>query len=173
MILKRGHESVIEHQYASVRFVVDRGVSHEIVRHRLCAFSQESTRFCNYSQERFEDHITFIHPCWIDDDLPEIITFDTTIPPRMLVSDIWLEACLNSEKFYFELIKEGWKPEQARSVLPNSLKTEIVVSTNLREWRHIFKLRVSQAAHPQMREVMRPCLDEFKEKIPIIFDDID
>jgi thymidylate synthase (FAD) len=177
MILKRGHESVIEHQSATVRFVVDRGVSHEIVRHRLCAFSQESTRFCNYNASRFGEHITFIQPCWIDYDTPQEIEwpgYSGSLGDHDYGSQFarWIEACLEAEHLYFELSEAGWKPEQARSVLPNSLKTEIVVTANLREWRHIFKLRTSKAAHPQMREVMIPLLADFQESLPILFDEL-
>lgn len=167
MILKRGHESVIEHASATVRFVVDRGVSHEIVRHRLASYSQESTRYCDYNK----GHVTFIIPPWCTDvregewgDFYEGLTLE---------SDIWLKAIYHSEMFYKRLREEkGWKPEQARSVLPNSLKTEIVMTANLRQWRLVFKQRTAMAAHPSMREVIIPLLKEFQKIVPIIFDDI-
>ena len=150
-IIKSGHESVIEHVNITVKFICDRGVSHELVRHRLCAFTQESTRYCNYKTKGLK----FVYPF-------EQINGDS----------YWVEAMRVSEQCYNSLIGAGVSPQIARSVLPNSLKTEIVVTTNLREWRHILKLRTSKAAHPQMRELMIPLLEEFKKLIPIIFDDI-
>ncbi|MCD6255299.1 MAG: FAD-dependent thymidylate synthase [Deltaproteobacteria bacterium] len=158
MILDLGHESVIEHEKVTVRVICDRGISHEIVRHRIASYTQESTRFCNYSKGRFGNEITVIKPCFWDDGSKEY--------------KIWRDAMENAERAYMELIKLGAKPEEARSVLPNSLKTEIVITMNLREWRHFFKLRTSKRAHPQMREVATSLLQAFKEKIPVIFDDI-
>lgn len=157
-IIKKGHESVIEHEKITVKVVCDRGVSHEIVRHRLASYSQESTRYCNYSKERFGEEITVIKPLFWEVDCPEY--------------EIWYKAMEMAEKAYFNLINCGAKPQEARSVLPNSLKTEIVITMNLREWRHFFKLRTSEAAHPQMREVACIILKKFKEMIPVIFDDI-
>lgn len=160
------HESVIEHSALTVRFICDRGVTHELVRHRLCAFSQESTRYCNYS-----GGMTFIIPPWIDILEGE---YDTTVSKLdYAISDYqWIVHMLFSEIAYEKLIKQGLSPQQARSVLPNSTKTEIVMTANFREWRHIFKLRCDKAAHPQMRELMIPLLNECKELMPIIFDDI-
>ena len=158
MILDLGHESVIEHEKVTVRVICDRGISHEIVRHRIASYTQESTRFCNYSKGRFGSEITVIKPCFWDDGSKEY--------------KIWRDAMENAERAYMELIKLGAKPEEARSVLPNSLKTEIVITMNLREWRHFFKLRTSKRAHPQMREVATSLLRAFKERIPVIFDDI-
>jgi thymidylate synthase (FAD) len=169
MILKRGHESVVEHASATVRFVCDRGVSHEIVRHRIASYSQESTRYVNYGHA---DHIGFIIPLWCDIAEGEY-PFDQTLnadTSEEIAMKTWFEAMLDAERYYLKLIKLGWRPEQARSVLPNSLKTEIVMTANLREWRHFFKLRTSAAAHPQMREVAIPLLAEMKERIPVIFD---
>lgn len=166
MIIKRGHLSVIEHAYMSVRFICDRGVTHEIVRHRLAAYSQESTRYCNY-----KGGVTFIIPPWIDIE-PGMYIRDSK--PMGLISSekIWFCAMSRNEANYTHLIACGWSPQQARSVLPNSLKTEIVMTANLREWMHVFKLRTSKAAHPQMRELMIPLLEEVKTLVPIIFDDI-
>jgi thymidylate synthase (FAD) len=158
MLIKSGHHSVIEHIFISVRFICDRGVTHELVRHRLASYSQESTRYANYSKDKFGNEIKVIEPLFWAKDSKEY--------------SLWKEAMLNSEKYYMSLLENGAKPEQARSVLPNSLKTEIVMTCNLREWRHVFTLRCSKAAHPQMREIMIPLLKEFSEKIPVIFDDI-
>jgi len=171
-IMNLTHESVLEHYLFSVRFICDRGVSHELVRHRLASFSQESTRYCNYNKDKFNNQLTFIIPVWMDitetnNILIDDVTFNTDIQ-----SKIWLKSMCNAEYQYKQLIENNWQPQQARSVLPNSLKTEIVMTANLREWRLIFKLRTANAAHPQMRELMRPLLDEIKLKIPIIFDDI-
>ena len=158
MIIERGHFSVIEHQSITVRVICDRGVSHEIVRHRLASYTQESTRYCNYSIGKFGSEITVIKPCfWEENDEKYLL---------------WKEAMIHAEKTYNKLIKLGADPQEARSVLPNSLKTEIVMTMNLREWRHFFKLRTSEAAHPQMREIAVPLLKEFQKRIPIIFDDL-
>ena len=158
-LITRGHEAMLEFGgNITVKFICDRGVSHELVRHRLASFAQESTRYCNYNKE---EDIIFIQPCWITD-----ISSDNEDVTN------WYDAMCESEDRYNNLISLGWSPQQARSVLPNSLKTEINVSANIREWRHILKLRTSKAAHPQMRELMCPLLDELKNKIPILFDDI-
>jgi len=170
MINKRGHESVLEHSAMTVKFICDRGVTHELVRHRLCAFSQESTRYVNY-----KGGCTFVIPPWSIWSTGEYqdISDTTLFPDEISYSDtVWLKAMLKAEKDYLSLIKEGWTPQQARSVLPNSTKTEIVVTANFREWKHIFKLRTSKAAHPQIREIMIPLLVKSKELIPVIFDNI-
>ena len=157
-ILKSGHESVIEHEKVSVRFICDRGVSHEIVRHRIASYSQESTRYCNYSKDKFGKEITVIKPLFWEEGSQEF--------------KVWYDAMLHSEQAYQQLIQMGAKPQEARSILPNSLKTEIVVTMNLREWRHFFKLRTAVNAHPQMREIACMALDTLRKEIPIIFDDI-
>lgn len=165
-ILKSGHESVIEHESISVRIICDRGVTHEIVRHRLVAYSQESTRYCNY-----KGGVTFVIPPWMDIK-PGEYEYGDPLLTGSLPDLIWRKSLYDAEYSYIELLKLGWSPQQARSVLPNSLKTEIVMTANIREWRHILKLRTPKAAHPQMREVMIPILKEFKHIIPILFDDI-
>lgn len=156
-IIKRGHESVLEHASITLKFVVDRGVSHEIVRHRMASYSQESTRYCNYIKDDFGSEITVIMPYFLEGS----VAYKT-----------WEAAMQCAEKTYFELLNFGLKPEEARTVLPNSLKTEVVVTMNLRELRHFLKLRTAKAAHPQMREITRPLLDELKMAIPVVFDDI-
>lgn len=158
-IMKRGHEAVIEHYNITVKFICDRGVTHEIVRHRLASYCQESTRYCNYSSDRFGTEITVIKPCYLDEG---------TEGYRM-----WKEICKLSEAYYLNLLNYGCSPQEARAVLPNSLKTELVMTANIREFRHFFKLRCSKAAHPQMREVALMLLREFRERIPVLFDDID
>lgn len=177
MILNCGHESVIEHKNITVKFICDRGVSHEIVRHRLCSFSQESTRYCNYSKDKFDNSLTFIIPNWIKEETLNFLRNwkdgDRNVTDEENNCNNWYFAMKGAEEDYNSLIKNGWQPQQARSVLPNSLKTEIVVTANLREWRTIFKQRTSKAAHPQMRELMCPLLDELKKKLPVIFDDIE
>ncbi len=161
-ILKRGHESVIEHEKITVRIICDRGVTHELVRHRIASFSQESTRYCNYSKDKFGGELTFIKPCFWDEE-----TEDGKEKMKL-----WEESMAFIEKRYKKLIEIGAKPEEARAILPNSLKTEIVVTMNLREWRHFFKLRTAQAAHPQIREIAGAILKEFKDKLPAIFSDL-
>lgn len=172
MILGRQHESVIEHGSATVRFIVDRGVSHELVRHRLASFSQESTRYCNYSKDKFDNQITFIIPPWFSDLEEGVYSLNSEESKRGALG-IWLRALAYAENAYIELVeRQQQTAQQARSVLPNSLKTEIVVTANFREWRTIFKQRTSAAAHPQMREVMNPLLKEMQQRIPVLFDDI-
>ncbi len=158
-ILKRGHESVIEHEKVSVKIICDRGVTHEIVRHRIASYSQESTRYCNYSNEKFGKELTIIKPLFWKEDGVEY--------------NLWINTMQTIENTYNKLIDLGAEPQQARSILPNSLKTEIVVTMNLREWRHFFKLRTAKNAHPQMREISCALLDAFKQEIPVIFDDIE
>ena len=158
VILTRKHESVLEHFSISVKFITDRAVTHEIVRHRLAAYSQESQRYCNYSQDKYGNDVTFIKPNWCEEG--------------SLKYSMWKNSCETSEKIYLDLLKLGVKPENARSVLPNSTKTEIVMTANLREWRHVFKLRTSKQAHPDMQALMKPLLAELQEKIPLVFDDI-
>lgn len=150
------HEAVIEHASASVRFITNRGVTHEIVRHRLCSFCQESTRYVKY-----DDNMEFIEPVWWND--PAYSEERKTL---------WMKAMTEAQKFYMQAIQAGDKPEQAREFLPNSVKTEIVVTANLREWRHIFNLRCTQAAHPQIRALMCDCLRGFAAEIPVIFADL-
>lgn len=170
-VLERGHESVIEHMVITVKFIVDRGVSHELVRHRLCAFSQESTRYVRYTEEGAEGHeLTFIKPCFWKWDGPLDSHSKTAVLEENMST--WFRSMLDVEQRYQQLLDGGATPEQARSVLPNSLKTEIVTTANLREWRHILKLRTSPKAHPQMRQVMQPLLEELRKRIPIIFEEL-
>lgn len=155
-MLARGHESPIEHYSVSVRIICDRGVSHEWVRHRVASYSQESTRYCNYSKDKFGGEITFIKPAKLCPGSPEHAA--------------WVRAMENAEKSYFELLNMGVAPETARSVLPNSLKTEFICTMNLREWRHFFSLRTAPAAHPDMRAVAEPLYEEFKRLLPVFFE---
>lgn len=157
-ILKRGHESVIEHEKISVKMVCDRGVTHEIVRHRVASYSQESTRYCNYQKDKFGNELTFIKPVFWKEDSPEYA--------------LWKESMQQIEDQYMKLIEMGASAQEARSILPNSLKTEIVVTMNLREWRHFFRLRTASAAHPQIREIAGMVLEEFRRQIPVVFDEL-
>ena len=158
-LINRGHEAMLEHYSFSIKFICDRGVSHELVRHRMASFAQESTRYCNYSKDKFGNELTFIKPCFFEKGEQKY--------------NIWEISMERAEKTYFNLLSVGCTPEQARSVLPNSIKTEVVMTANLREWRHFLKLRTAQAAHLQMRELTIPLLKELKEKIPVMFDDIE
>ncbi len=171
-IIKGGHHSVIEHENISVKFICDRGVTHEIVRHRLASYSQESTRYCNYSKDKFGNQLTVILPCWFQEIKEGQYRKHIMCPAKLTPEYIWFLTMLQIEIDYKELIERGWSPQQARSILPNSLKTEIVVTANLREWRHILFLRTSPKAHPQIREVMLPLLNELKIRLPEIFVDI-
>lgn len=155
-ILESQHESVIEHAVATFRFVCDRGVTHELVRHRLASFSQESTRYCSYGKEKFGNQITVIEP-------PGLTGIDR---------ENWETACLSAERMYLALTANKVTPQIARSVLPTCLKTEIVVTANFREWRHILKLRTSQAAHPQIREIMDIAAQILVKEAPSVFGDL-
>ena len=157
-LIARGHEAIIEHESISVRFICDRGVSHELVRHRLASYAQESTRYCNYSKEQFNSEITLIKPCFL---------MEGTEAYRQ-----WEWTMHRAECAYFDLLDIGLSPQEARCVLPNSLKTEVVMTANLREWRTVLRLRCSKAAHPQMREVMLILLEKLHTAIPVVFDDI-
>ena len=168
-LIAAGHEAMIEHSTLSVKFIVDRGVSHEIVRHRIASFAQESTRYCNYTKDKFDNQISVINIGTGMRDDPKMSNIDTAIE----VSSVWVDAMIEAEKAYNKLIELGASPQIARSVLPNSTKTEVVMTANYREWRNFFKLRTSRAAHPQIREVAIPLLNELKQKLPIIFDDIE
>lgn len=157
-IISSGHHSVIEHVNITVKFICDRGVTHELVRHRLASYSQESTRYANYSKDKFGKEITVIKPPFWSEDSSEYAE--------------WRKAMECAERSYMRLIEMGARPEQARNVLPNSLKTEIVMTYNVREWRHVLNLRCSKEAHPQIREMMLHLLSELHEKVPVVFDDI-
>lgn len=169
-IIARGHESVIEHEKISVQITCDRGVTHEIVRHRVASYSQESTRYCNYSKGKFGAEVAFID---ISKGI-ELCPVTSKLSPETIAEIIneWYIACLDSERHYMRMIELGASPQIARSVLNNSTKTAIVVTMNLREWRHFFRLREAPAAHPQMREIAIPMLEMFRKAVPVIFDDL-
>lgn len=176
MLLKRGHTAMLEHGGATVHFTTNRGVTHELVRHRLASYGQESTRYVNYKS----DHIEFICPAWCCPSLLGVHDYATWLMERHtselpIEEQCFISACFGAENDYKNLTRLGWRPEQAREVLPNSLKTEIVVTTNYREWHHIFSLRAAGTTgkpHPQMQALMLPVLQEFAEKIPSVFGDL-
>lgn len=165
-IIEMGHHSVLEHFNLTAKLIVDRGVSHELVRHRLASYSQESTRYCNY-----KGGVTFVIPPWIS-----LVPMEYNEFPYLTMMNRaethWLKTMYEAEISYKVLLQDGWSPQQARSVLPNSLKTEIVITANIREWRHILTLRTSKAAHPQMREIMDMVLEHLKGYLPVFFEDI-
>ena len=186
-ILKRGHESVLEHVNITVRFITNRGMTHELVRHRIASFSQESTRFCDYHGDKFGNEITVIDQReYIMDHMAKpghehSSISDTkdcansgcvTCQKTMHAISDWTMAMACCEDSYKKLRDAGLPPEVARGVLPNDLKTDIVVTMNLREWRHVFKLRTAKAAHFNIRTLMRDLCTAFKNQIPIIFDDV-
>ena len=157
-LIANGHEAMLEHSSLSVKFVCSRSVSHELVRHRMASFAQESQRYCNYSKDKFGAEVTFIKPIWYGEGTPASFAFE--------------EQMKAAEETYFKLLNDGLQPQEAREVLPNATKTEVVITANYREWRHILKLRTDAAAHPEMRRLMRPLLDHLKFAIPVVFDDI-
>lgn len=159
--VKRGHEAMLEHASMTVKFIVDRGVSHELVRHRLASFAQESTRYCNYSKAKFGEELTFIKPFFFDEGTQEY--------------QLWKNTCQAAEHAYLAMLLLKRTPQEARSVLPNSLKTEVIMTANMREWRHFFRLRAAGetgAPHPQMSEVAVPLFKTVREYMPELFGDI-
>lgn len=160
-LIRSGHEAMLEHYSFTVKFICDRGISHELVRHRLSSFAQESSRYCCYAKDKFGKELTFINPCFWESDSDNYAR--------------WFHEMDEAEKTYLAMIEDGATPEQARDILPMSIKTEIVMTANLREWRHFLKLRaegVTGKPHPQMLEITIPFLNELKQKIPVVFDDI-
>lgn len=164
MLTTLRHTAMLEHSVLSVEFTTDRAIANELVRHRLCGFAQESTRYCNYSKNKFGNELTFVKPEWVNDCREGDY--------GRQCEDLWYKACEAAECNYLVLLASNLKPEDARCVLPLSLATKLVMTTNYAEWRHILKLRTSKAAHPQMRALMIPLLKELQETIPVIFDDI-
>jgi thymidylate synthase (FAD) len=152
-LLNREHLAMIEFADATVRFITDRGVTHELVRHRLCSFAQESTRYVNYNRKEMQ----FICP---------VDFYDSW---SVAQQHVWTQACEQAQQHYKFLIDSGLKPQDARAVLPNCIKTEIVVKANFREWLHIFKLRTSKQAHPQIRSLMLDCQQQFAQHCPTVF----
>ena len=157
-IIARGHEAVLEHATVTAVVICDRGVSHEIVRHRIAAYCQESTRYCNYSKGKFGEEITVVEPLFFK--------------PGSYNYQVWERACDQAESAYFDLLTRGATPQEARSVLPNSLKTQIAITMDIREWRHFFRLRCGKGAHPQMIEVAKLGLIEMYDYFPCLFEDI-
>lgn len=167
-MINANHGAMLEHAYVSLRITCDRGVSHEIVRHRVASYAQESTRYCNYSKEKFGNQITYIDP------VPGFMLENKAYSMEQLdaIMTTWMNACEDAERHYLRLIELGCTPQMARGVLNNATKTEIVVTMNIREWRHFISLRTSAAAHPQMREIAQEVLRIFREKLPVVVADI-
>lgn len=176
--IKAGHESPLEHVNISVIITTNRGVTHELVRHRLASYCQSSTRYCNYSKDKFGNQLTFIRPEWISENvLGDWGKLDNWKNCTDITDEemMWLNNCQQCEAMYLSLINHGWTPQQARDVLNNSVETQIMVTMNVREWRHFFKLRAEGTTgkpHPEMLQITIPMLKEFKNRIPVVFDDI-
>lgn len=192
-LIESNHDAMLEFYDVTVKFTCDRGVSHELVRHRMASYAQESTRYCNYSKDKFNNQLVFVMPSWCN--MPECkiecsyqynyfggeekkgaayftrpkVSGDLNTASQTFN---WIDSIDYAEYMYFKLLKQGLRPEQARAVLPNSLKTEIVMKANLREWRHFFKLRCAKAAHPDMRYLAIELLKQMSSKIEIVFDDL-
>ena len=168
-MIQRGHEAMIEHGSVTMRFINDRGVSHEEVRHRIASFGQESTRYCNYSKDKFDGEVTYI-------DIERGMELDATVSKlpfevKLAIIHEWMVACLDAERHYMRMLELGATPQIARSVLNNSTKTELCITMNFREWRHFIRLRNDPTAHPQMREVAQQALDMLYEKYPVFFEE--
>jgi thymidylate synthase (FAD) len=185
-LMERGHYAMLEFGYAMAKIVGDRGLTHELVRHRLCSYAQESTRFCNYSKGKYETQITVIEQPSLGEPGPSAgpIPGDTEEEAKAEMNkiraeahqdwkrNIWRMAMQNAEDSYLSLIKEGVPAEIARSVLPIGLKAEITIGANLREWRHIFSMRCAKHAHPIIRGVMLEALQQFYDKMPTLYEDL-
>jgi len=178
MLLDRDHHAMIEHAAASYKAITCRGVTHEIVRHRLFSFAQESTRWCNYSK----DGVTFLIPPWVDlpattegkkGFLDDENRYQGWTPPLVKNELRWVRHMIACEEAYLGAIKDGWIAQKARGLLPIDVKTEIVITGNMREWRHFFKLRTHKDSHPQMQEVANMVLKDIQSRIPILFDEFD
>lgn len=168
-LIQRGHEAMIEHGSVTLCFINDRGISHEEVRHRIASFGQESTRYCNYSKDKFDGEVTYI-------DIERGMELDATVSKlpyevKLAIIHEWMVACLDAERHYLRMLELGATPQIARSVLNTSTKTEICITMNFREWRHFIRLRNDPAAHPQMREVAQQALDMLYEKYPVFFEE--
>lgn len=179
--IKAGHHSILEHFSISVTITCDRGISHELVRHRLCSFTQSSTRYINLASKLFEEHVTYIIPSWCKTIYPGIYDKQRAFHSIDQKWDecaevLWFNQMLETESTYKKLIDKhcgGWRPEQARAVLPNSLATNIHMTANIREWRHILDLRAigtTGEPHPQMKQIMLPLACVFRKKLGVLFD---
>ena len=156
--INRGHESILEHEKITIRMYVDIGVYKDLTRHRHASFSIESTRYCNYGKDKFDNEIKFIKPCNIDED-------------SELYSN-WIRAMSFIEKEYIAMSKNGATPDQMRMILPHSTAAEVTMTANIREWKHILGLRCAKMTHPAIRQVLIPLLLKFKEEMPEIFEEI-
>ena len=173
-IIKSGHESILEHANISAKIVTNRGVTHELVRHRIgVAYSQESTRYCNYSGDRFGNELSFVVPVWVTDENLEKYNNNTFVHDYMMDPVyIWKSQMQSAEHMYQYLLKLGWTPEKAREILPNSLATTIMTTFNLRAWRHVLKQRLDKKCHPQMRFMMFQLAENLNKYLPLFFSDI-
>ena len=173
-LIAAGHDAMLEHAYISVRFICDRGVSHELVRHRMASYAQESTRYCNYTNGKFNAELTFVKPHWVEKSVDEIM--DDFTDGTLSTDDpvyIFLYNCMSSEQDYYHLVRIiGLMPQDARGCLNHWVKTEVVMTANIREWRHFLKLRTDKAAHPDMRRLATIALKKFQKAVPVVFDDI-
>lgn len=170
MLIGKCHGAMLEHSQISVKFIVDRGVTHELVRHRVASFAQESQRYCNYSNDKHDNNVKYI-------DIAPSIALDSKMKDMEqskidLIYNEWISACEDAERHYLRMIELGATPQIARSVLNNSTKTEIIITANIREWRHFFGLRADTPAHPSVREITIPLLLDLQSRIPVVFDDI-
>lgn len=148
----------------TVKFICDRGVSHEFVRHRVFSFAQESTRYCNYTKDKFNNELTFIIPCWIKNlEEGNYYAYCEYHHSKNDASKRWFDSCMSSEFVYTNLIEEGWKPQEARTILPNSLKTELIMTGFDSDWQHFFELRCAPNVHPQAKELADMLKDKFNK----------
>lgn len=180
--ISAGHESPLEHANISIIVTTNRGVTHEIVRHRIASYCQESTRYCNYAKDKFDNQITFIRPEWCSEDIlgtwneSRYTEYASGLESNISKYEVsWLRDCLTTEANYLKIISDGYLPQQARDVLNNSVATKIMITMNIREWRHFFKLRAigtTGKPHPEMQQFTIPMLIEFKRIIPVVFDDL-
>lgn len=170
--INRGHESVLEHEKITVKLICDIGVYKDLTRHRIASFSIESTRYCNYGKDKFDNEIRFIQPIYYNDAW-QIANYDgQAMTEEEQKCYYWYNCMLNIEETYLDMAKLGCTPDEMRMILPHSTAAEVVMTANIREWKHILELRCSKAAHPAVQQVMIPILLNFKENMPVIFEDV-
>lgn len=171
--LNRGHESVLEHEKITIRMTCDIGVYKDLTRHRFGSFSIESTRYCNYGNDKFDNEIKFIKPVFYDETWTDANYEGSTMTEEQLKSMYWYNCMEDIEDTYMKMSKTGCKPDELRMILPHSTAAEVTMTANIREWRHILDLRTKKMAHPSIRQLLIPLLLDFKKNMPELFDSIE
>lgn len=171
--INRGHESVLEHEKITIRMTCDIGVYKDLTRHRFGSFSIESTRYCNYGKDKFDNEIKFIEPVFYTPELEKDYT-DATDRLNCLKTEYWIKCMSLIEKYYMTMQKDtNATPDELRMILPHSTAAQVTMTANIREWRHILDLRTKKMTHPSIRQILIPLLLKFKKDMPELFDSIE